>query len=186
MRMCPDREILSAYLDGEIGSPWDGAIAEHVASCDACREIYGRLERTRRVLQRDTSLEWREPMARVRRGIMANVPPMRRALPVWRRSVPIPLPVAMLAAALLLALGLSLALTMARTNIGFVKVTRAPAGGTEYQFAVPIDKVEALLKSVGGGEASREDVMTLPKHVKLIPVGQPRMGKAAEFPGIKQ
>jgi predicted anti-sigma-YlaC factor YlaD len=184
--MCPDREILSAYLDGEIGSPWDRAIAEHVASCDSCREIYGRLEKTRSILLGETSLEWREPMERVRRGLAANVPPLRHPAPVWRRAVPIPLPVAVLAAALLLTLGVSLALSVMRTNIGFVRITRAPAGGTEYQFAVPVDKVEALLKSVGGGDASRDDVMKLPKNVKLIPVGQPRMGKAAEFPGIKQ
>ena len=104
---------------------------------------------------------------------------------MWRRAVAVPLPVAVLAAVLLLTLGVSLALTIVRTNIGFVRITRAPAGGTEYQFAVPVDKVEALLKSVGGGDASLEDVMTLPKNVKLIPVGEPRMGKAAEFPRIK-
>jgi hypothetical protein len=86
---------------------------------------------------------------------------------------------------LLLALGVSLALSIVRSNLGFVRVTRAPAGGTEYQFAVPVDKVEALLRSVGGGDASLEDVITLPKNVKLIPIGEPRMGKAAEFPGMK-
>jgi anti-sigma factor RsiW len=184
--MCPDREILSAYLDGEIGAPWDTAIAEHVDSCDRCREIYGRLEQTRRVLRGEPPLDWREPMERVRRGIRAGVPPVRPPLPVWRRAVRIPLPVAALAAALLLTLGISLALSVVRANIGFVRITRAPAGGTEYQFAVPVDKVEALLKSVGGGDAGREDVMTLPRNVKLIPVGHPRMGKAAEFPEIKQ
>jgi hypothetical protein len=44
-----------------------------------------------------------------------------------------------------------------------------------------VDKVEALLKSVGGGDSGLEAVLTLPKNVKLIPVGQPRMGKEAEF-----
>ena len=185
MRMCPDREILSAYLDGEIGSPWDRAIAEHMAACDRCREIYRRLEETRRILTQGPSEEWREPMERVRRGILAHIPPAPRAVAAWRRPVSVPLPVAVLAAALLLALGVSLALSIIRSNLGFVRITRAPAGGTEYQFAVPVDKVEALLRSVGGGDASLEDVITLPKNVKLIPVGEPRMGKAADFPGMK-
>jgi len=185
MRMCPDREILSAYLDGEIGSPWDRAIAEHVAACDRCREIYRRLEETRRILTEGPFEEWREPMERVRRGILAHVPPAPRSVSTWRRAVSVPLPVAVLAAVLLLALGVSLALSIVRSNLGFVRVTRAPAGGTEYQFAVPVDKVEALLRSVGGGDASLEDVITLPKNVKLIPIGEPRMGKAAEFPGMK-
>ena len=33
-------EILSAYLDGEIGAPWDRAIEEHLASCADCRSLY--------------------------------------------------------------------------------------------------------------------------------------------------
>jgi len=181
MSMCPDRQILSAYLDGEIGPPWDTAIGEHVAGCDTCRAVFERLEKMRRILHEDPIGDWKEPMERVRRGIITRVPPVPRPTPAWRRQVSLPLPLAVLAAVLLVALGVSFALSTARANLGFVKITRAPAGGTEYQFAVPVDKVEALLKSVGGGDTSLEDVLTLPKNVKLIPVGQPRMGKEAEF-----
>jgi len=95
--------------------------------------------------------------------------------------VSLPLPLAVLAAVILIALGVSSALSVVRSNLGFVKITKAPAGGTEYQFAVPVDKVEALLKSVGGGDSSLEAVLTLPKNVKLVPVGAPRMGKETEF-----
>jgi hypothetical protein len=95
------------------------------------------------------------------------------------------LPVAVLAAALLLTFGVTLAVLAARSTMGYIRVTRAPAGGTEYQFAVPYTKVEALLKSMGGADANIESVMTIPKNVKLIPVGEPRMGKANEFPRKK-
>ena len=74
---------------------------------------------------------------------------------------------------------------IARSDMGYVRITKAPAGGTEYQFAIPYDRVESLLKSVGGSEANIESVMTLPKNVKLVPVSEPRMGKAAEFPRKK-
>ena len=69
--------------------------------------------------------------------------------------------------------------------MGYIRVTRAPAGGAEYQFAVPYDKVEALLKSVGGAAANSDAVMTIPKDVKLVPVGTPRMGTEAEYPRKK-
>jgi hypothetical protein len=62
-----------------------------------------------------------------------------------------------------------------------VRITRAPAGATEIQISAPIGDLEALLRSVGGEDAAQEDVITLPKHVLLFPVGEPRMGKAAEF-----
>ena len=179
--MCPDREILSAYLDGEIGPPWEAAIRAHVAECPTCRPVMERLEKTRRVLREAPIGDWQEPMERVRRAILTRVPPLPQPVPAWRRQVSLPLPLALLAAVLLIALGVSSALSFARTNVGFIKVTKAPAGGTEYQFAVPVDKVEALLKSVGGGDASLEAVLTLPKNVKLVPVGAPRMGKETEF-----
>ena len=179
--MCPDRQILSAYLDGEIGPPWDAAIAEHMAECELCCAVYERLEKTRRILHEEPIGDWREPMERVRRGILTRVHPVPRPTPAWRRQVSLPLPLAVLAAVLLVALGISFALSNVRANLGFVKITKAPAGGTEYQFAVPVDKVEALLKSVGGGDTGMEAVLTLPKNVKLIPVGTPRMGKEAEF-----
>jgi hypothetical protein len=125
-------------------------------------------------------------MERVRQRILRQTVPLARRIPVWRRQLSVPAPLAMLAAALLVTLGVAVAVMFARSNVGYVRITQAAAGGTEYQFAVPYDKVESLLKSVGGNEANIESVMTLPKNVKLVPVGEPRMGKATEFPRKKQ
>jgi predicted anti-sigma-YlaC factor YlaD len=183
--MCPDREILSAYLDGEVSSPWDAVIAEHAASCAECRGVIARMEATRRALQREAVVDWKEPMERVRRRLLAHEPRSVQRAAVWRRQVSLPIPVAALVAVLFLSLGISLILVASRHDMGYIRITKAPAGGTEYQFAVPYDKVEMLLKSVGGGDANIESVMTLPKDVKLVPVGEPRMGRATEFPRKK-
>ncbi len=179
--MCPDHEILSAYFDGEVAAPWEREIAGHVAGCEECRAWLAGMEGTRRALAGEQLQEWRAPMERVRRRILAHVPSDRPRLSVWRRQVTLPVPVAALAAALLLILGVSLAVVTTRQDMGYIRITKAPAGGTEYQFAVPYDKVEALLKSVGGSDANIESVMTIPKNVKLVPVGEPRMGRADEF-----
>jgi predicted anti-sigma-YlaC factor YlaD len=180
--MCPDREILSAFFDGEIPSQWAREVEAHVAVCERCRALLAAMESTRRSLAHGDEAEWRVPMERVRRRILAHAPSRsRQRVGAWRRQVSLPLPVAVLAAALLLTFGISLATLAMRQNMGYIRVTRAPAGGTEYQFAVPYDKVEALLKSMGGADASIESVMTIPKSVKLVPVGEPRMGKAGEF-----
>ncbi|MBU1079772.1 MAG: zf-HC2 domain-containing protein, partial [Spirochaetes bacterium] len=34
--MCPDRELLSAWADGEVPSPWRETIDRHVAACESC------------------------------------------------------------------------------------------------------------------------------------------------------
>jgi predicted anti-sigma-YlaC factor YlaD len=179
--MCPDREILSAYFDGEVPAPWGRQISAHVSGCQSCRAWLRGLENTRRLLSEEEAQLWRIPMERVRQRILAQAPSRRVRIAVWRRQVSVPAPVAVLAAALLLVFGISLAVLAARPSMGFIRITKAPAGGTEYQFAVPYDKVEALLKSVGGNDANIESVMTIPKNVRLVPVGEPRMGKANEF-----
>ena len=184
--MCPDREILSAYFDGEVPALWERQIAEHVAGCQRCTAWLRELENTRRLLSEEEVQSWRTPMERVRRRILAHAPSERSRIAVWRRQISVPVPVAALAAALLLVFGISLAVLATRQNMGFIRITKAPAGGTEYQFAVPYDKVEALLRSVGGNDANIESVMTIPKNVRLTPVGEPRMGKANEFLRQKQ
>jgi len=36
--MCPDKELLSAYADNEVESPFKETIATHIESCEKCRE----------------------------------------------------------------------------------------------------------------------------------------------------
>ena len=36
--MCPENEILSAYIDGEVPFPWNKQIEEHLASCKTCKQ----------------------------------------------------------------------------------------------------------------------------------------------------
>jgi len=183
--MCPDRHIISAYLDGEIEPPWEKAVTEHLATCQACRSLYARLAETRRALREEPLADWRAPMERVRRALHEHAPSPPREPKVWERRVSVPLPVAALAAALVLFCGVALVVTQLRPRIGLVRITKVPAGGTEIQISAPISELETLLKSVGAEDAAREDVILLPKNVRLLPIGEPRMGKAAEFPKVK-
>ena len=183
--MCPDRDILSAYIDGEIGVPWDDAIAAHAASCARCRAILDGLNQTRHALHREGELDWKGPMERVRRGILAHATAQPAPSNLWRRKVPVPIPLAALAAVIVLCLGVTLAVVLFRSNVGLVRITKAPAGVTEIQIAAPIGDLEALIRSIGGEDPSNEDIITLPKNVRLIPVGEPRMGKAGDFPRKK-
>jgi hypothetical protein len=183
--MCPDRDILSAYIDREIGVPWDEAIAAHAASCARCRAILDGLIETRHALHGEGEPDWKGPMERVRRGILAHAAAQPATSPLWRRKVPVPMPLAALAAAVVLCLGVALVAVLLRSNVGLVRITKAPAGGTEIQIAAPIGNLEALIRSIGGEDPSKEDIIILPKNVRLVPVGEPRMGKADEFPRKK-
>jgi Putative zinc-finger len=46
MSTCPDTDLYSAYVDGEVPSPWKEKLESHIASCPRCRN---RVERYRRI-----------------------------------------------------------------------------------------------------------------------------------------
>ncbi len=179
--MCPDREILSAYLDGEVEAPWSGAIASHLEGCPSCRTQLARMEALRSRLLAAELPAHQEPMERVRRSLLAHdAAQTPRFLPFWRRSLSVPLPLAAGAAALVLLLAASLMVALVRSNVGTVRITKAPAGGTEIQISAPIGNIETLLKSLDNSSSSQE-VITLPNNYPLVPVGQPLMGKETEL-----
>lgn len=189
--MCPDRDILSAFIDGEVGAPWREAIERHLAACASCRTFVEGLRATRRAIRQDGAPDCSGPMERVRRGIIARAAARPAAVRLWRRSLRVPLPLAAAAAAAVIGIGVALAVVSLRGPVGYVRITRAPAGATEIQISAPIGDLESLLRSVGGEDTAQEDVIMLPRNLRLSPVGEPRMGKAAEFtrralPQVKQ
>ncbi len=179
--MCPDREILSAWLDGEIDSPWDRALEEHVGSCPDCRGRLERLEAVRRSLLEAPVPDWRPAMERVRSSLVARGLARVPTAPVWRRRVSLPVPAAAAAAVVIILLAGALAVSVVRSSIGLVRITRQGPSGTEIRIAAPVSDLESLLRSIDSGTGAPEDVITLPKNVQLVPVGEPLMGKETEI-----
>jgi len=53
--MCPDQQILSIYIDGELPSPWKEKLETHLKSCSGCKEKYDNFVRLHNVLIEDTN-----------------------------------------------------------------------------------------------------------------------------------
>ncbi|OQY34006.1 MAG: hypothetical protein B6241_05865 [Spirochaetaceae bacterium 4572_59] len=49
--MCPDSKLLSAFYDGEVGSPWKERIEEHLLSCENCRSLIKTYKEQSHILQ---------------------------------------------------------------------------------------------------------------------------------------
>lgn len=179
--MCPDREILSAWLDGEINAPWDRELEVHVGSCPSCRARVEQLEGVRRALLEAATPDWRPAMERVRSSLVSRGLASERATPAWRRRVSLPLPLAIAAAALVMVLAGALAVSVIRSSFGMLRITRQGSGGTEIRIAAPVSDLESLLQTIDKDTGSPEGVITLPKDVQLLPVGEPRMGKETDF-----
>jgi anti-sigma factor RsiW len=132
--MCPDRDLISAFVDGEVPSPWRERIEEHLASCSACASVasgYTSLgERLRSELPADESASLVRLRARVEAllGDPPAVEPTARPVLVYkapRRFVSLPLPLAAAAAILVLLLGGATALLALRPSRGLAIQTVA-------------------------------------------------------------
>lgn len=101
---CPDGDLLSAYYDGEVASPWKEQIREHVARCDRCRALLKGYSSLSLALNKadETSSSVEASRERIHRSLGHQVTPFREPA-FWRRRISLPLPAA--AALLILILG---------------------------------------------------------------------------------
>jgi len=108
--MCPDQQLLSIYVDGELPSPWDEKMDVHLKECPACRGKVENFKHLRELINQDPSAKKtsQEELLKSKEKIWRRIEEKRRftAVPyprVWQRRISIPLPVAA-AAAIIIAL----------------------------------------------------------------------------------
>lgn len=111
--MCPDRQILSAFADGEVPSPWSEKVRKHLESCESCSRIV-RVHRS--VSDRLAETAGPDPES-ARKAVWARLvdSDRRRSVPLWRARFAVPLPVAA-AAMLAFAVLSTLVVTSRREN----------------------------------------------------------------------
>lgn len=123
--MCPEPGLISAWVDGEVPSPWKERIAAHVATCAECAARVERYRRLSGLLSAAAPADEAAIVARIETrlgGCLEAAPGGKPAsaattarLPrdgadesridpprFWGRNVPLPLPVAIAATAIFL------------------------------------------------------------------------------------
>lgn len=182
--MCPDGETLSAYLDGEIGEPWNSTIRSHLETCDRCRQRLKTLQRIDHILLEDYAPDYLESMEKVKRRIqITQVAENSLRIPLWKRRISIPMPLGIAVAAILvLVFGLYFLFFMPQKNgMRFVKIKTEPSGSTEVQVAAPIEDIEQLLKSLDKSQFSKEVIIKLPGDSEFNMVGEPAIMRETEY-----
>jgi len=187
MQVCPDRQLLSVYLDGELPSPWKEKMEAHIAGCSACAR---RLESYRRVSLNEGSAAGLEPAReRVWQKLEQCInepspkstawPPVRRSAAVWRRRVSMPLPAAA-AILLLIALAFLLALRITSTE-GISGMTFAAEAEIETPGIIPIADMEDVLQYLGSRDNGEVIILRLPESRNFTNYGEPAMIRAADY-----
>jgi hypothetical protein len=187
--MCPDHQILSVYMDGELPSPWKEKMEDHLARCARCREKLESYRRASRLLDRAGTgggVEEALKGAKERVWLKLQDKPERGFSPrpgVWSRSVAVPLPAAAAAAILFIALG-----ALIFRQFFFTPPARDEmAAGVELDLPgiMPVSDMSGVLQYLGSQDTGDIVILRLPESRNFMRSGEPRIIKAAELPAVR-
>jgi hypothetical protein len=180
---CPKPDLLSAYFDGEIESPWSERIKEHIETCPRCRLTLAQLGSLRQVLLADKEPPVEGPLERTREWLLSSraLRLRQRRRTLWRRRISMPVPAIAAMLVVLVGMGGLLIFLSTRPNFPFMSIKRQPSGVTEVQVAAPIEDLEQLLKSLDQETGNQQIIITLPEDTEFLQFGEPRMLRADEY-----
>ena len=179
--MCPDRQLLSVYLDGELPSPWKEKLESHLARCPECRL---ELERYRLAAAADTAEQARLEAAKER--VWRKLEGRRcsggavRPVSVWRRRVSVPLPAAAAMAALLIAAAFFWPRSPAEPA-AIPGMILASEEDLETPGIMPVSDIKGVLQYLDGGDSGDILILRLPESRSFISSGEPAIIKAADY-----
>ena len=193
-RLCPDRQLLSVYFDGEMPSPWKEKMDAHIAGCPECArqletyrrisraaagdEFAGRMEAVKEQVWH--KLEQRTGMAADKAAGAAAWPAAARNRAVWRRYISVPLPAAAAAVVLFVALAflIVLKITGSAENSG---MTLASETEIDEPDIVPVSDMENVLQYLSSRDNGEIIVVRLPESRNFVNYGEPAIVKAADY-----
>ncbi|MDR2160115.1 MAG: zf-HC2 domain-containing protein [Treponema sp.] len=184
--MCPDREILSVYLDGELPSPWKEKLESHLGGCARCRERLEAYRAVRRmVLDRPAAGAMEAAKERVRAGLEKRMgaAPRYRSAGVWRRHIAVPLPVAAAAAAVFVIV---LALVWMRRPAVYLPESETMASEIDVRGIVPISDMDGVLQYLSGEDTGNYVILKLPESRNFTSTGEPMILKEADYRSSRQ
>ena len=177
--MCPDRQLISLYLDGELPSPWKEKLESHLGECASCA---GALESVRggaAALSDLPAAGLEDARARVWRkvAVRADARPRPSA---WNRRIAMPIPAA-IAAMLIVALAAAGGMGMARAPSDRDAVAIVP---TAQNVAIPVSDIGSVLRYLEAQDSSADIVIIrLPEAANFSSAGEPTLIRAADYRG---
>ena len=198
--MCPDRQIISLYVDGELPSPWKEKLEVHLESCPDCRGIlinYNRLgdffrgedpgaeAAQERVWNKLRALNSAGQQFQNEPGSDLTGSGRRNTRRFWKRSITLPLPAAAAAAAVLVVV-FFLALQ------GFGQRPHQPDSMAvisdsenlqmmmNLQEAIPVQDMDRILQFLSSQNNNDVVVIMLPENRRFYSSGEPALINAVD------
>jgi len=211
--MCPDPQLLSIYIDGELPSPWKEKMESHFSQCSGCREKLDNLQRLHELLKKDTSAKQtivdknaadakgsdsaaeheREFMEEAKTRVWQKLESRRRfksSAGLWQRRLSVPLPAAA-AAAVIIALLAGLWVRDGRVkNSRFAQQPQEPvnfilAAEDEFPGIIPAADISGVLQYLTS-DGKDVIILRLPESRNFSRTGEPAIIRAADYPRRQQ
>ncbi|AEF82255.1 anti-sigma factor family protein [Leadbettera azotonutricia] len=180
--MCPDRQILSLYADGELPSPWKEKMEVHLLSCEDCQSQMRNYQAVRSALVSSPEDGLNAAQERVWAKI-SGLPAAGSTRPVvWRRRISLPLPAAAAAAAAFV-LAAFLAAMGARSPQAVLNqdtVAVSDIGGDLHDIA-PMTDMDGILQYLSSQDTSEYMIIRLPETTNFSSYGEPALLRAADY-----
>ena len=191
--MCPDKQILSIYMDEELPSPWKEKLEAHLESCAVCADMYKNLKQLRKIFRNDTEIsvssayaqpEFADAKNRVWQKLAFNrgTRPNER---IWQRRLSIPLPAAAAAAVVITLIAFialrggqinnNNGLAEAQSNSGYAIAADYDIPGT-----IPAADINDVLRYLSS-DSTDIIILTLPESQNFYRTGEPGSIRAADY-----
>ncbi|MDR2900970.1 MAG: hypothetical protein LBV20_05580 [Treponema sp.] len=180
--MCPDRQILSVYLDKELPSPWKEKMEAHVSSCMKCQAVLKQYQAASSLtnLEQDDFLSSRLDSAKDRvweQLSVINFEKKKPAFSQWNHSLSLPLPAA-IAAALVIAFTAAFignSVSRPAQNLNAV-------AALEAQNVIPSADLARIIQYLDAQEDdSSMMIINLPETEDFASSGEPALIRAADY-----
>ena len=183
--MCPEYEILSAYIDGEVPFPWNKQIEEHLSSCKTCSQKVESYRKVQASMLQDSEPDYSPPMQRIWNKI-SELKQSNRYIrtPIWKKKISIPVPLAGVAAALVIFIGFLLVFNVMKSNPSSVNIITHKDDGSMTEVNITAndaEEIQALLRALESNSTPNEVIIQLPEGSTQFQVGEPELIRAVDF-----
>ncbi|AEJ18820.1 anti-sigma factor family protein [Gracilinema caldarium] len=184
--MCPDRQLISLYKDGELPSPWKEKLEAHIQTCPECTHTLRAYVHLSGFLQTEqlTSEQIEVVQKNIWKHLSHRLPQTNQVKTkrIWKHPLIIPLPAAI--AALVAVALLASFITPFILHQGTKGTQNIAKINTEVPGIVPVSDMHGLLQYLEN-QASAADIVIikLPDTSSFIPSGQPEIIRAVDYQG---
>jgi len=191
--MCPKREIISLYYDGEVPSPWKEKLEAHLSNCPECRAVlaeYGYLGKYLSNAPEETVMKaqeqvWNKLNATELLNPDAETWRTRPGTKAWNWNITLPLPIAAAAALIIIA---------SLTLVGISAFNRSPAHNQmatmnmafDEQSIVPVTDISGVIQYLSTQGLGDFMVIRLPESPRFSRAGEPILINAADYSSTRR